>query len=123
VIRPRPRPSISAAALAVLYLRRWGVELDFRHLKATMGMDALSCETVAGVQEELAMYALAHDLVRSRMADSARARGVPPDRVGSVDAVRWLIEPGEAADPSVLLLNPRRLGGVEPRVVKRRPKQ
>ncbi len=113
----------TAEALAELYLRRWGAEVDFRHLKATMGMDVLHCKTAAGVLKELAMFALAYNLVRAAMADSARARGVAPGRVGFVDAARWLIEPGDHADASILLLNPARSGRVEPRVVKRRPKQ
>lgn len=36
--------------------------------------------------------------------------------------MRWLIGV-EAADESVLVVNPSRRGRVEPRVVKRRPKQ
>ncbi len=45
-----------------------------------------------------------------------------PDRIGLVDTVRWLIgiEEGDLTD---LIVNPSRRGRVEPRVVKRRPKQ
>jgi hypothetical protein len=111
-----------ATALADLYYRRWQVELNFRHIKTTMGMDVLRCETVEGVLKELAVFALAYNLVRSAMVDSARLQGVAPDRVSLVDAVRWLIGV-EAADASVLVVNPSRRGRVEPRVVKRRPKQ
>jgi hypothetical protein len=111
-----------ASELAELYYRRWQVELNFRHMKISMKMDVLRCETVEGVLKELAVFALAYNLVRSVMEESARLQGVAPDRVGLVDAVRWLIGV-EAADVSVLVVNPPRRGRVEPRVVKRRPKQ
>lgn len=65
---------------------------------------------------------MAYNLVRSAMEESAQLRGVAPDRVSLVDAVRWLIGV-EEADVSVLVVNPSRPGRVEPRVVKRRPKQ
>jgi Transposase DDE domain len=111
-----------ASALAELYYRRWQVELNFRHIKISMKMDVLRCATVEGVLKELAVFALAYNLVRSVMAESAQLQGVAPDRVGLVDAVRWLIGV-EEADVSVLVVNPSRRGRVEPRVVKRRPKQ
>jgi Transposase DDE domain len=112
----------AASALADLYYRRWQVELNFRHIKTTMKMDVLRCETVEGVLKELAVFCLAYNLVRSAMAESARLQGVSADRVSLVDAVRWLIGV-EEADASVLVVNPSRPGRVEPRVVKRRPKQ
>ena len=112
-----------AAELAGLYLRRWQVEVDFRHLKITMKMDVLRCRTVEGVLKELAMFALAYNLVRSVMAESARRQGAAPERVSLVDAVRWLGGSDGGEDASVLLINPSRPGRVEPRVVKRRPKK
>lgn len=112
----------TAEALADLYYRRWQVEINFRHIKITMRMDVLRCETVEGVLKELAVFALAYNLIRSAMVESARLQGVAPDRVSLVDALRWLIGV-EEADASVLVVNPARRGRVEPRVVKRRPKQ
>jgi hypothetical protein len=114
--------SYPASELAELYYRRWQVELNFRHIKTSMKMDVLRCETVEGVLKELAVFALAYNLVRSSRAESARLQGVTADRVSLVDAVRWLIGV-EEADESVLVVNPSRPGRVEPRVVKRRPKQ
>jgi hypothetical protein len=112
----------SASALANLYYRRWQVEINFRHIKISMKMDVLRCETVDGVLKELAVFALAYNLVRSVTVESARLQDVEPDRVGLVDAVRWLIGV-EESDESVLVVNPSRPGRVDPRVVKRRPKQ
>jgi len=87
-----------------------------------MKMDVLRCETVDGVLKELAVFALAYNLVRSVMGESARLQGVAPDRIGLVDTVRWLIGIEEGG-LTVLVVNPTRRGRVEPRVVKRRPKQ
>jgi hypothetical protein len=111
-----------ASALADLYYRRWQVELNFRHIKTTMKMDVLRCKTVEGVLKELSVFCLAYNLVRSSMGEAARLRGVAADRVSLVDALRWLIGV-EEADESVIVINPPRPGRVEPRVVKRRPKQ
>ncbi|MHC5542761.1 IS4 family transposase, partial [Singulisphaera rosea] len=111
-----------AEALAELYFRRWQVEINIRHLKITMKMDVLRCKTVEGVLKELAMFSLAYNLVRSVMGESARLQGVDPDRIGLVDAMRWLIGI-EGGDLSVLVVNPSRRGRVEPRVKKRRAKQ
>ena len=112
-----------ATELAELYYRRWQVEINLRHIKISMKMDVLKCETVDGVLKELAMFALAYNLVRSVMVESARARCAEPDRIGLLDALRWLIGPEGGEDLSVLVVNPSRRGRVEPRVVKRRPKQ
>jgi hypothetical protein len=112
-----------ASELAELYYRRWQVEINFRHIKITMSMDVLRCETVDGILKELAMFALAYNLVRSVMVESARLQGVEPDRIGLLDTLRWLIGSEGDQDLSVLVVNPSRRGRVEPRVVKRRPKQ
>ena len=122
VTTPLEAVSYPAEALADLYHRRWQVEVNFRHLKITMRMDVLHCKTVGGVLKELAMFAPAYNLVRSVMVESARARGIAPERISPVDAVRWLSGSGGGADASVLLINPSRPGRAEPRVVKRRPK-
>jgi IS4 transposase len=34
-----------AEAIAELYLDRWQVETNFRHLKTTMGLEVLHCQT------------------------------------------------------------------------------
>jgi hypothetical protein len=112
-----------ATELAELYYKRWQVELNFRHIKISMKMDVLRCETVEGVLKELAIFSLAYNLVRSVILESARARGLDPDRIGLIDAVRWLIGAEGGTEPPPLVVNPSRRGRIEPRVVKRRPKQ
>ncbi|MBV8488742.1 MAG: IS4 family transposase [Planctomycetaceae bacterium] len=111
-----------AEALADLYSRRWQVELNFRHMKITMKMDVLRCETVDGVLKELAVFSLVSNLIRSAMVESGRLQGVAAERVSLVDTWRWLVGDGDQ-DESVLRVNPERRGRVEPRVRKRRPNQ
>ena len=112
-----------ASELAKLYRRRWQVELNFRHLKITMKMDVLKCKTVEGVLKELTMYAIVYNLIRSVMSESARVQRVALDRVGFLDALRWLNAPRMGGDVTRIAINPSRPNRVEPRVRKRRPKQ
>ena len=111
------------AELAGLYRRRWQIELNLRHIKITNQMDSLHCKTVEGVLKELAMFALAYNLVRSVMFESARGRGLAAERMGFLDALRWLINPIPGGDPSDILINPLRPDRIEPRVIKRRMKK
>jgi hypothetical protein len=126
-----------AAELGRLYFRRWTVELFFRDIKITLGMDVLRCQTPAMIQKEICMHALAYNLVRALMQDIACHYQIPPDRLsfkGTMDALRqWsqVFQSGRAhrqrlkdllyhtiaADP--LTQRPHR---AEPRAVKRRPK-
>ena len=112
----------SLESLAELYRVRWQVEVNLRHLKTTMKMDVLRCETVAGVSKELLVYALVYNLVRLVMGEAARRQGVAVDRISFVDALRWLAtaRPGEGLPR--LVVNPDRPDRVDPRVKKRRPK-
>jgi len=64
--------------LAELYRQRWTIATNLRHLKQTMNMDVLHCETVAGVHKELTIFALAYNLVRAVMAQAAQRQQVPP---------------------------------------------
>ena len=109
--------------LAALYRRRWQIELNLRHIKITMKMDILHCKTVDGVMKELAMFALAYNLVISVMVESAGIQNVPVDRVSFIDALRWLTHPKPGADPGDILVNPLRPNRIEPRLIKRRMKE
>jgi hypothetical protein len=111
-----------AAEVAELYGQRWQIETNFRHLKQTLGMDVLHCQTVAGVQKELTMYAVVYNLVRLVMLEAAQRQQVPVERISFVDAVRWLAEAVDGNAPLELRVNPHRPNRVEPRAVKRRPK-
>jgi len=112
-----------AAELAELYLSRWQIEVNFRHLKTTMGMEVLHCQTVADVLKELYMFALAYNLVRLVMLEAARKQHVPLDRISFVDALRWLRDAGPDTALTPLVTNPSRPDRLEPRVLKRRMKE
>jgi DDE family transposase len=108
--------------LARAYGLRWHIETCFGHLKTTMRMDVLRCQTVRGVLKELTMFLLVHNLVGMTMLEAAKRQHVAPDRISFVDALRWLAtaRPGEEL-PS-LVVNPLRPDRIEPRHRKRRPK-
>jgi Transposase DDE domain len=113
----------TAESLATLYGTRWQVELNLRHLKTTMKFDVCKCKTVEGVLKEMTVYAIAYNLVRLVMTESARRRGVAVERISFIDALRWLREGTASPDLATLIVNPERPGRVEPRAVKRRPKE
>jgi IS4 transposase len=50
-------------ALSELYARRWHVELDFRNIKTTLGMEVLRCLTPQMVEKELWVNLLAYNPV------------------------------------------------------------
>jgi hypothetical protein len=112
-----------ATELAELYLSRWQIEINFRHLKTTMGMEVLHCKTVEGVLKELYMFALAYNLVRLVMVEASRRQKVPLNRVSFIDALRWLRDAAADTKLAQLLVNPARPNRVEPRVLKRRMKE
>jgi len=112
-----------AADVAELYGQRWQIETNLRHLKQTLRMDVLRCRTVAGVNKELTMYAVIYNLVRQVMLAAAERQQVPVTRISFIDAVRWLAEAVHGPVELKLRLVPDRPGRVEPRAVKRRPKE
>jgi len=113
----------SAKELARLYGLRWQVETNLRHLKQTLKMDILRCESVEGVLKELTVFVLIYNLVRRVMCEAGRQQQVHPDRISFIDAWRWLrLAQPEDRLPK-LIVNRQRPGRVEPRVRKRRPKQ
>jgi hypothetical protein len=112
-----------AEALAELYLGRWQIEVNFRHLKTTMGLEVLHCKTVAGVLKELYMFTITYNLVRLVMLEASRRQSVPLDRISFIDALRWLRDAPVDARLTALVINPARPDRIEPRVLKRRPKE
>ncbi len=109
--------------LARLYERRWEAETNLRHLKQTMGMDVLRCQSPEGVLKELWVYVRVYNLVRLLMIEAARRQGVDPDRISFIDALDCLRDrPADDALP-VLVVHALRPGRDEPRVIKRRHQQ
>jgi hypothetical protein len=128
-----------AQELIALYRRRWEMELTLRHLKTTMGMEQLRCQSPKMARKELLAYLVAYNLIRCLMAEAVAEAGVLMSRVsfkGTVDAVRNYSAEMRAAKSErkreelwthlVATISadrvPERPGRREPRAVKRRPK-
>jgi len=128
-----------AEQLIGLYARRWRLELCLRDLKTTLGMELLRCKTPAMAEKELLIYLLAHNLVRYLMAEAVARYQADLERLsfkGTVDALRqYSAVIARARSRKIrealwddLLLNlvrdlvPDRPGRLEPRSLKRRPK-
>jgi hypothetical protein len=112
-----------ARALAKLYERRWRVEGDLKHLKQTLHLDVLRCQTLPGVMKELLMIQTVYNLVCRLRCVAACRQEVEPERISFVDALRWLRHARVGQELPRLKVNPQRPDRVEPRVRKRRPKQ
>jgi len=128
-----------AEELALLYARRWQVELWFRDLKTSMGMEVLRCQSPKMIHKELEMFFIAHNLIRCLMLQASRDYQVDLHRLsfkGTVDSTRQFAAAlAQARSPKKqkALINrlletiaadlvPDRPGRREPRAVKRRPK-
>jgi hypothetical protein len=109
-----------ATELAQLYLSRWQIEVNFRHLKTTMGLEILHCQSVDGVLKELLVFAIVYNLVRLVMLEASRCQNVPLERISFIDALRWLQAANADTILSPLVINPARPNRLEPRVRKRR---
>lgn len=123
VTTPLDAEAYPADELAALYFQRWEVETDFAHLKTTLGLDVLHCETEAGVLKELTIYAIVYNLVRVVRLEASRRQGVPLNRISFVDALRWLSSSPPGTPWPELVVNPHRPGRAEPRCKKRRAKK
>jgi DDE family transposase len=125
--------------LARLYLQRWRIELWFRDIKTSMGLDALRCLSPRLIEKELEMFFIAYNLIRCLMVRASAAHAVALERLsfkGTVDGVRQFSAAlaqcrGRRRQKQLIdrLLEvmaedqvPERPGRREPRAVKRRPK-
>lgn len=105
-------------AIAELYNIRWQAETHWRELKTILRMRRLKCRTEAGVRKELLVYALVYNLVHAAMVKAARRQHTTPDRISFTDTLRWLATARPRSPLRHLLVNPRRPGRHEPRVIK-----
>ncbi len=129
-----------AEELAELYFKRWDVELFFRDIKTTMGLDILRCKTPEMIQKEIIMYFIAYNCVRRLMYEAAEEADLEVRVVsfkGSLQALRnWephLNQAKVSVAERFRLINDlydamtntpirQRPGRSEPRCLKRRPK-
>ena len=121
--------------LKSLYKQRWHVELDLRNIKTTMGMETLSCKTPAMAEKELWVYLLAYNLIRLIMAQSAVLADTMPRLLSFKHGLQlwlgWLQMNTTMTEDQLLglcvAIAQKRVGNrpgrVEPKAVKRRPKQ
>ena len=80
-----------AEELAELYFKRWDVELFFRDIKITMGLDILRCLTPEMIRKEILMYFITYNCVRRLMCEAAEKASIGVRIVsfkGSVQALR-----------------------------------
>ncbi len=121
--------------LKALYKSRWHVELDFRNIKTTLGMETLSCKTPRMGEKEVWVYLLAYNLIRLIMLQSALLADVLPRLLSFKHTLQlWLAWDGTAShagDEKCLKALLRlvaeqsvgnRPGRIEPRALKRRHK-
>jgi hypothetical protein len=128
-----------AEELAFLYAERWRVELWFRDIKTSMGMEVLRCKSPKMVHKELEMFFIAYNLIRCLMAQASLSHDVGMGWLsfkGTVDSVRQFAEAlaqARSCKQQKRLLTklleviardrlPERSGRHEPRALKRRPK-
>jgi len=129
----------SAQDIAQLYARRWKIELWFRDIKTSMGMEVLRCKSPQMVHKELEMFFIAYNVIRCLIAQAGLINDVALDRMsfkGTVDSLRqFSLAIAQARSKKkqnqliVQLLEviardevPDRPNRIEPRAVKRRPK-
>jgi hypothetical protein len=120
-------------------MERWRVELWFRDIKTSMGMDVLRCKTPKMVHKELEMFFIAYNLIRCLMAQASLQYDVGMGWLsfkGTIDSVRQFagaIAQARSRKKQRRLVDklleviardrlPERAGRYEPRAVKRRPK-
>ena len=122
-------------ALKELYKDRWHVELDFRNIKTTLGMEILSCHSPDMIEKELWVYLLAYNLIRLIMVQAALLANVVPRQlsfkhtlqlwIAWVDQIRAQNREDKRKTFLILVAQQqvgKRNGRIEPRAVKRRPK-
>jgi hypothetical protein len=69
------------------------------------------------------VVALVYNLARVVLGAAARRQRLPIGRISLIDAVRWQRSAEQGSALCKLVVNPDRPDRVEPRVVKRRPKE
>jgi len=129
----------SANDVADLYLQRWDVELFFRDIKTTLGMDILRCKSPSMVRKEILMHFIVYNCLRLLMVKAADQADVPVRLISfkaSIQTLRqweplWKSDMSAAEQARLLILLSdsiaasiiySRPGRREPRCTKRRPK-
>lgn len=80
-----------AREIAQLYLRRWKIELWWRDIKTSLGMEVLRCQSPSMVHKELEMFLIAYNLARCLMVQAGTCNHVALECLsfkGTVDSLR-----------------------------------
>lgn len=132
-------PQYPPQDIAQLYARRLNIELWFRDIKTSMGMEALRCQSPQMAHKELEMFFIAYNFIRCLMVQAGTLNHVPLDRLsfkGTADSLRQFslaIAQARSKNKQKQLIFellaiiardrvPHRPGRIEPRALKRRPK-
>lgn len=130
----------SVEDIGELFLRRWEMEVSLGDLKTTLGMDELMVRSPDMAEKTIAMFMIAHNLIRWTMLQAALRADTDLQRLsfkGTLDILEhWKSGMQTRKNPAqrrahwwgMLDLiaedkNPHRPGRSEPRAKKRRPKK
>lgn len=126
--------------VSALYHHRWEIEVRFRDIKTTMGMELLRTKSPTMLRKEILMYLIAYNLVRLIMLKAAHRYAVSHRHISFKGVLQVILEssaaflgtinrPRKWAQAREHLLEriaerlvPYRPGRNEPRKKKRRPK-
>lgn len=126
--------------VASLFMHRWEIELRFRDIKTTMGMEMLRTQSPEMIRKEVLMHMIAYNAVRLLMLKAAVTVGVNHRRISFKGTLQVIEETRigfekaiggarrlEAEKDNLLeriaeRIVPHRPGRNEPRKKKRRPK-
>jgi len=75
-----------------LYAHRWDIELRFRDIKTTMGMELLRTQSPAMVEKELMMHLIAYNVIRLLMLKAGQTCGVNHRRISFKGVIQVLEE-------------------------------
>ena len=129
-----------AEDILMLYVKRWDIELRFRDIKTTMGMEIFHVKSPEMAHKTLRMMAIAYNLMRTMMQKAAAEAGKPLVEMsfkGCLDTVTssqiifagpwWHVTKYKKMVAEVVLICAGKLIDIrpfrqEPRALKRRPK-
>lgn len=81
-----------AEEIASLYAHRWEIELRFRDIKTTMGMEMLRTKVPEMIEREILMYMIAYNIVRLLMLKAGNLYGVNHRRISFKGTIQILEE-------------------------------
>jgi len=129
------------ASIAELYGFRWNSETDIDHIKTSLNLNHVRCKSPAMVRRELWTTVLAYNLIRTTACSAALEHDKLPRQISFTSTCQYvlsswmLIASGRLSEGDLLnqlecMLEQlaacevaNRPGRLEPRVLKRRPKQ